>query len=68
MSAPPSLAMMLNILDFHLENRETDFSDLVIDITVKDARHLQNVLTALRATEYVVAAERRREALAKAAP
>ena len=57
-----------NILDFHLDNRESDFSDLVIDITVKDARHLQNVLTALRATEYVVAAERRREALAKVTP
>ncbi len=50
-----------DIIDIKLENREVDFSDLLIDLTVRDARHLQNVLTGLRATEHVISAERRRE-------
>ncbi|MEM9810734.1 MAG: bifunctional (p)ppGpp synthetase/guanosine-3',5'-bis(diphosphate) 3'-pyrophosphohydrolase, partial [Pseudomonadota bacterium] len=47
-----------NIHDIHVENREVKFSDLRVEINVTDARHLSNVMTALRGSDYVVNAER----------
>lgn len=51
----------VDILDLKLHHREVDFYDLYFDIAVRDARHLAKVLTALRASDYVVAADRRDE-------
>ncbi|WP_051881932.1 RelA/SpoT family protein [Parvularcula oceani] len=48
-----------DIVDMTLAHREVEFSDLCFDIAVTDARHLANVLTGLRASDYVVSAERR---------
>ncbi|WOI54253.1 bifunctional (p)ppGpp synthetase/guanosine-3',5'-bis(diphosphate) 3'-pyrophosphohydrolase [Parvularcula sp. LCG005] len=48
----------VDIVDLRLEHREVDFSDLCVDIAVRDAKHLNNVLTGLRASNYVVAADR----------
>lgn len=50
-----------DIVDLKLEHREVDFYDLNFDIAVRDARHLTKVLAALRASDYVVAANRRDE-------
>lgn len=50
-----------DIVDLKLDHREVEFSDLLFDIAVKDARHLINVLTGLRASDYVVSADRRDE-------
>jgi (p)ppGpp synthase/HD superfamily hydrolase len=50
-----------DIVDLNLSHREVDFSDLNFDIAVRDARHLTSVLTGLRASDYVVAADRRDE-------
>lgn len=47
-----------DIVDMKLGNREARFSDLCFDIAVRDARHLANVLTGLRASDYVVEAKR----------
>lgn len=48
-----------DILDLWLSYREEAFTDLCLDISVRDARHLSNVLTGLRASDYVVTADRR---------
>lgn len=48
-----------DITDISLPKREVDFHEIAIDILVKSARHLSNVLTGLRASEHVVTAERR---------
>jgi GTP pyrophosphokinase len=47
-----------DIHDLHVENREIQFSDLRVEIAVRDARHLANVMTALRGSNFVVNAER----------
>lgn len=47
-----------DIHDLKVENREVQFSDLRVQISVRDARHLSNVMTALRASDFVVATER----------
>ncbi|NHK27558.1 RelA/SpoT family protein [Parvularcula flava] len=48
-----------DIRDIRLRHREVDFNDILIDILVRDVKHLTNVLTGLRASEHVLAAERR---------
>ncbi|WP_370335770.1 bifunctional (p)ppGpp synthetase/guanosine-3',5'-bis(diphosphate) 3'-pyrophosphohydrolase [Parvularcula marina] len=48
-----------DIVDLKLQHREVDFYDLCFDIAVRDARHLARVLTGLRASDYVVAADQR---------
>ena len=50
-----------DIVDLKLTHREVDFSEIRFDVAVRDARHLANVLTGLRASDYVVSAERREE-------
>lgn len=47
-----------DIANLHLENNEADFSDLCFEIGVRDIRHLNNVLTGLRASDFVVSAVR----------
>ncbi|MEM1410415.1 MAG: TGS domain-containing protein, partial [Pseudomonadota bacterium] len=47
-----------NIFDVRVENREAQFSDLRLQITVSDSRHLGHVMTALRGSHFVVAIER----------
>jgi len=47
-----------DIHDLTVENREVQFSDLRLQIEVSDSRHLANVLTALRGSDFVVAIER----------
>ena len=49
----------VDITDIWLRNREVDFNEIVLDIRVRSARHLSNVLTGLRASEHVVSAKRR---------
>jgi GTP pyrophosphokinase len=41
--------------------RNLEFGDMILDITVKSARHLANVLTGLRTSEHVLSAQRRFE-------
>ena len=48
-----------DIVDLSLDHREVSFSDLCVDVAVRDARHLSSVLTGLRASDYVVEAKRR---------
>ncbi|MEM9840921.1 MAG: bifunctional (p)ppGpp synthetase/guanosine-3',5'-bis(diphosphate) 3'-pyrophosphohydrolase [Pseudomonadota bacterium] len=50
-----------DIHDLNVENREVQFSDLRGEFAVRDARHLSNVLTALRGSDFVVATERRED-------
>ncbi|GGY52589.1 RelA/SpoT family protein [Parvularcula lutaonensis] len=47
-----------DIHDLRVENREVQFSDLRVEFAVRDARHLANVMTALRGSDFVVSAER----------
>lgn len=47
-----------DIHDLRVENREEQFSDLRVEFAVRDARHLANVMTALRGSDYVVDAQR----------
>ena len=48
-----------DIRDIRLRHREVEFNDILIDILVRDVKHLTNVLTGLRASEHVLSAERR---------
>ncbi|MEM9987892.1 MAG: bifunctional (p)ppGpp synthetase/guanosine-3',5'-bis(diphosphate) 3'-pyrophosphohydrolase [Pseudomonadota bacterium] len=50
-----------DLVDISIRHREIDFAEICIDLTVKGARHLTNILTALKASDYVVAADRREE-------
>ncbi len=47
-----------NISNLKITNRSTDFFELLIDLEVKNARHLANILASLRAKEVVQAVER----------
>ncbi|MCQ8185035.1 RelA/SpoT family protein [Parvularcula maris] len=47
-----------DIHDLHVENREVQFSDLRVEFAVQDAKHLANVMTALRGSDLVVDARR----------
>ena len=48
----------VDIHDLNVENREEQFSDLRFEFAVRDARHLANVMTALRGSDFVVDAQR----------
>jgi GTP pyrophosphokinase len=41
-----------------ITNRSTDFFDILIDVEVKNARHLNNIIASLRAKDVVQAVER----------
>lgn len=47
-----------NISNLKILNRSTDFFDLLIDVEVKNARHLQNIISSLRAKDVVQAVDR----------
>lgn len=49
-----------NITNLKITNRSTDFFEMLIDIDVKDAKHLTNLIAALRATPVVNAVDRAR--------
>ncbi len=49
-----------NISNLKIVNRSTDFFDLLIDIEVKDVRHLTDIIAALRATPSINSVERAR--------
>lgn len=47
-----------NISNLKIINRSTDFFELLIDVEVKNARHLNNIIASLRAKDVVQAVER----------
>lgn len=49
-----------NILNLRITARSLEFWDLVVDIYVKDTRHLNNIIAALRATPIIVSVDRAR--------
>jgi guanosine-3',5'-bis(diphosphate) 3'-pyrophosphohydrolase len=49
-----------NITNIKITNRSTDFFELMVDIEVRDVRHLTNIIAALRATPVISSVERAR--------
>ena len=49
-----------NISNLKITNRSLDFFEMLVDIEVKDARHLGNIMAALRAVTTVSSVERER--------
>jgi len=47
-----------SIVNLKVVGRTTDTMDLLLDIQVKDLRHLSNIMAAVRATEHVYGVER----------
>lgn len=47
-----------NISNLKITNRSTDFFEIIIDVEVKNARHLSNIIASLRAKDVVQAVER----------
>ncbi len=47
-----------NITNLKITNRTTDFFDLLVDVEVKDSRHLTNIIAALRANSAINSVER----------
>ena len=49
-----------NITNLKITGRHTDFFDILVDIDVRDAKHLVNIIAALRAATAIVSVERAR--------
>ncbi|HYE01073.1 MAG TPA: bifunctional (p)ppGpp synthetase/guanosine-3',5'-bis(diphosphate) 3'-pyrophosphohydrolase [Alphaproteobacteria bacterium] len=49
-----------NIINLKIVNRSTDFFEILIDIEVRDVKHLTNIIAALRATPVINSVERAR--------
>ncbi len=49
-----------NITNLKITNRTPDFFDMLIDIDVRDVKHLTNIMAALRATPVINSVERAR--------
>ncbi len=49
-----------NISNLKITNRSPDFFDLLVDIEVRDVKHLTNIIAALRATPVINSVERAR--------
>ena len=49
-----------NISNLKITNRTTDFFDIMIDIQVRDVKHLTNIIAALRASPVINSVERAR--------
>ena len=49
-----------NIINLKIVTRSTDFFEMLIDIEVKDIKHLRNIIAALRATPVITSVERAR--------
>ncbi len=51
---------MGNITNLKITNRTVEFFELIIDIEVRDVKHLTNIIAALRATPAINSVERAR--------
>jgi GTP pyrophosphokinase len=49
-----------NIMNLKIVNRSTDFFEILIDVEVKDVKHLTHIIAALRATPAINSVERAR--------
>ena len=49
-----------NITNLKITNRSMDFFEMMIDVEVKDVKHLTNIIAALRATPAINTVERAR--------
>jgi GTP pyrophosphokinase len=49
-----------NITNLKITNRTSEFWEMIIDVEVRDVKHLTNVVAALRATPVINSAERAR--------
>ena len=49
-----------DITNLKITNRSADFFELAIDVEVRDVKHLNNIIAALRATPTINSAERAR--------
>jgi GTP diphosphokinase / guanosine-3',5'-bis(diphosphate) 3'-diphosphatase len=49
-----------NITNLKITNRAIDFWDMMIDVYVRDSRHLSDIIAALRATPEITAVNRAR--------
>jgi GTP pyrophosphokinase len=49
-----------NITNLKITTRSTDFWEMLLDIYVKDTKHLSNIIAALRATSIIAGVERAR--------
>ncbi|MBF0093264.1 MAG: bifunctional (p)ppGpp synthetase/guanosine-3',5'-bis(diphosphate) 3'-pyrophosphohydrolase [Alphaproteobacteria bacterium] len=47
-----------NIAKLKITNRTADFSDMLLDVEVRDVRHLSSIIAALRATSAISSVER----------
>jgi GTP pyrophosphokinase len=47
-----------NITNLKIINRTPDFFDVFVDVEVKDAKHLTNIIAALRANPAINSVER----------
>ncbi|MDP7182804.1 MAG: bifunctional (p)ppGpp synthetase/guanosine-3',5'-bis(diphosphate) 3'-pyrophosphohydrolase [Alphaproteobacteria bacterium] len=51
---------MSNITNLKITNRSSDFFEMIVDLEVKDVKHLVNIIAALRATPAINSVERAR--------
>ena len=51
---------MSNITNLRITNRSSDFFEMIVDLEVKDVKHLANIVAALRATTAINSVERAR--------
>ncbi len=51
---------MSNITNLKITNRSSDFFEMIVDLEVKDVKHLANIVAALRATTAINSVERAR--------
>jgi len=49
-----------NISNLKITNRNADFFEMMVDIEVRDVKHLTNIMAALRATPAINSVERAR--------
>jgi GTP pyrophosphokinase len=49
-----------NITNLKITNRSSDFFEIMVDLEVKDVKHLANIIAALRATPAINSVERAR--------
>ncbi|MCB1532198.1 MAG: bifunctional (p)ppGpp synthetase/guanosine-3',5'-bis(diphosphate) 3'-pyrophosphohydrolase [Alphaproteobacteria bacterium] len=49
-----------NIINLRITNRSVDFWDLTVDVSVKDTKHLNDIVAALRATPLITSVDRAR--------
>ncbi|MCK5366014.1 MAG: bifunctional (p)ppGpp synthetase/guanosine-3',5'-bis(diphosphate) 3'-pyrophosphohydrolase, partial [Gammaproteobacteria bacterium] len=49
-----------NISNLKITNRSIDFFEMLVDVEVQDAKHLSNIIAALRATPVITSVERAR--------